>query len=167
MSPKVTMVSNATPLIYLAKVHQLHLLRELFYEVLIPESVYVEVVVAGKEKGFADAKIVERAINEGWIKVLNVDTKTNFNEIEKGEAEAIELAKEKSSKLLVDDFSARVIALSLGVKPAGTLYVLYLAVKNGILEKKEAKRVLNLMIREGFRVSTELYSQFLEKLELI
>lgn len=62
-------VSNATPLIYLAKAGKLHLLRAVFGEVLIPEEVKVEVVDRGKELGKKDAYAIEAAIEEGWLVV--------------------------------------------------------------------------------------------------
>jgi predicted nucleic acid-binding protein len=133
--------------------------------VLIPKSVYKEVVVEGKKKGFIDAEIVERAVKDGWIRVVDVQTEIEFDEIERGEAEAIELAQKESLELLVDDSTARTIASSLGVKPIGTLRVLCLAVKNGLISKDNAKKILNLMIKEGFRLSIEVYSRFLEELE--
>ncbi|WP_280959700.1 hypothetical protein [Archaeoglobus profundus] len=42
--------------------------------------------------------------------------------------------------MLVDDSTARVVASSLGVKPIGTLRVLYLAVKNGLISKDSAEK---------------------------
>ena len=156
-------VSNASPLIYLAKVGKLYLLKKLFQIILIPKSVYEEVVTRGKDKGFPDAEVVERAVKDGWIKVVEVQTEKEFDEIERGEAEAIELALKESLDLLVDDSTARVISSSLGVRPIGTLRVLYLAVKNGLISN--AKKTLNLMIKEGFRISIEVCSRFLEELE--
>jgi len=123
------------------------------------------VVVKGREKGFVDAEIIEKAVKNGWIKIIEVQAEREFSEIERGEAEAIELALKESLELLVDDYTARIIASSLGVKPIGTVRVLYLAVKNGLISKDEAKKTLNLMIKEGFRLSIEVYSRFLEELE--
>lgn len=122
-------------------------------------------VVKGREKGFVDAEIIEKAVKNGWIKIIEVQAEREFSEIERGEAEAIELALKESLELLVDDYTARIIASSLGVKPIGTVRVLYLAVKNGLISKDEAKKTLNLMIKEGFRLSIEVYSRFLEELE--
>ena len=122
-------------------------------------------VVKGREKGFVDAEIIERAVKNGWIKIIEVQAEREFSEIERGEAEAIELALKESLELLVDDYTARIIASSLGVKPIGAVRVLYLAVKNGLISKDDAKKTLNLMIKEGFRLSIEVYSRFLEELE--
>ncbi|ADB58225.1 hypothetical protein Arcpr_1171 [Archaeoglobus profundus DSM 5631] len=40
---------------------------------VIPEEVKVEVVDKGKELEKADAYVVERAIEEGWIKVVKTE----------------------------------------------------------------------------------------------
>ena len=62
-----SVISNATPLVYLAKADRLDLLLSLFEEILIPEAVYEEVVSKGKQLGRADALIVEKAIRAGRI----------------------------------------------------------------------------------------------------
>ena len=49
-------ICDASPLIVLATVHRLDLLRQLFDEIVIPESVYREVVVDGAgEPGAVEA----------------------------------------------------------------------------------------------------------------
>ena len=68
-------VSNATPLIYLAKADKLMLLQRVIKNVLIPEAVFQEVITEGKRLGEKDAVRVEKAINEGWIEVKKVNKK--------------------------------------------------------------------------------------------
>ena len=53
--------SDAGPLIWLAKCDILHLLEKLYAEILIPEAVHEEAVERGLEKGYEDAKIIEKA----------------------------------------------------------------------------------------------------------
>jgi len=60
-------VSDASPLIILAKVRKLSLLRALFEKVVIEEEVKREAIDRGKEEGAPDALIIENAIKEGWI----------------------------------------------------------------------------------------------------
>ena len=48
-------VSNATPLIYLAKSNKLSLLQTIVNQVLIPEAVFQEVVIEGKRLGEKDS----------------------------------------------------------------------------------------------------------------
>ena len=66
-------VSNSTPLIYLAKIGKLDLLKVLFGEILIPKEVWAEVVEKGKSLGQKDAYAVENAVAQGWIKVVAAD----------------------------------------------------------------------------------------------
>jgi len=47
-------VSNSSLLIALAKIGKMHVLKEVFGEVLIPEAVWYEVVVKGKRKPRAE-----------------------------------------------------------------------------------------------------------------
>ena len=65
-------VSNATPLIYLAKANQMSLLQSMVKQVFIPEAVYREVVIEGKRLGEKDAYRVERAIAQGWMIVQGI-----------------------------------------------------------------------------------------------
>ena len=60
-------VSNATPLIYLAKTDNLTLLKAIANQVYIPEAVFQEVVIEGKRLGEKDAYRVEKCINQGWL----------------------------------------------------------------------------------------------------
>ena len=48
-------VSNAGPLIHLARISKLKLLKTLFGEVVIPNAVKEEVVERGKEKGMSSS----------------------------------------------------------------------------------------------------------------
>ena len=59
-------VCNASPIIYLAKIGKLGLLRKLFGEVVITEPVFREVVTVGKSLGRDGAYVIERAVSE-WI----------------------------------------------------------------------------------------------------
>ncbi len=91
-------VSNSSPLIVFSKINRLSLLQEIFGEVYIPKAVSEE-VTRGK-KG-------EEIVKNDWIKIKEIKDK-DFAEylskmIGKGEAEAIILAKECRSKLLIDD----------------------------------------------------------------
>ncbi len=59
----MSVVSNASPLINLARVEKLDLLRQLYGELFIPEAVWHEVVIEGVGQPGADE--VKTAI---WIK---------------------------------------------------------------------------------------------------
>jgi len=152
-------VSNSTPLIYLAKIGKLFLLRDFFKEVLIPEEVQKEVIDRGKEENCPDAFIVEKALREGWIKVEKVSVIKELQEfgIDLGEAEAISLALKSKSEILVDQTHARIAAKALGLKPRGTIHVLLRALKKGKLTYDEYLSSLEDMVKSGFRLSSEIY----------
>ncbi len=165
-------VSNSSPLIYLAKLKKLSLLKVLFKEILIPHEVYEEVVISGKEGKFIDALIVERAKEEGWLRIgkplEKKELKAFGEDIDEGEIAAIVLAKKQNADLLIiDDASARTIAQSFGLRVKGTIFVILTAYKKKILTKEEVKRLMKQLISEGFRISLELYAQVLEEIEKV
>ena len=82
-------VYNATPLIYLAKIGRIDLLKKVFGTVFIPEEVKVEVVDKGKLLEEKDAYTIERAIGEGWLKVLKAETIEVPIKLDKGEVAAL------------------------------------------------------------------------------
>ena len=163
-------VSNSSPLMYLAKIKRLKLLRELFKEVIVPEEVYEEVVLDGKEKGHLDASVVDQAIRDKWIVVRKMEIKEEIkrfaSEIGAGEIAAINLAKqERVSLVLIDDASARTIAESFGLNVKGTLFVLLTAYKRKLLKKDEVINLANELVGLGFRISQEVYIDFIERLK--
>ena len=153
-------VSNSTPLIYLARLNKLYLLREFFAEVYIPREVYREVVVRGKEEGYADALLVEEAIKEGWIRVENAPPMKkllNYG-IDRGEAEAISLAlKLECREILMDQSHARFAAEIAGLTPRGTLFVLLKALRMNFLTFEGYLEHLEALVRANFRMSDEVY----------
>ena len=66
------MVSDAGPLIHLAQISQLQLLKNLFKHVCITAKVKNETVDEGINHGFVDAQIIGKAIQDGWITVEHV-----------------------------------------------------------------------------------------------
>jgi len=151
-------VSNATPLIYLAKIGRLDLLRRVFGEVFIPEEVKVEVVDKGKRLSERDAYLVERAIHDGWIKVLHTDLLKVPIELGHGEVAVLSLARKLNLKeVLIDDVPARTAAKLLNLTPRGTIFVLLKALKKKELDLDGFLETLNEMIGQGFRLREEVY----------
>jgi predicted nucleic acid-binding protein len=152
-------VSNATPLIYLAKADKLILLQRVIKNVLIPEAVFQEVVAEGKRLGEKDAFRVEKAIAEGWLEVKEVKKIISFQfALHSGEIEVISLAKEKEiNAVLIDDTKARSAAEIVGLKPVGTLWIILQAVKAKIIDFDECLSTLEDIIDSGFYLKDEIY----------
>ncbi|BAD84401.1 predicted nucleic acid-binding protein, containing PIN domain [Thermococcus kodakarensis KOD1] len=148
-------VSDSGPLIALAKIEKLELLRELFGEIVIPRAVWAEVVEKGRGRPGS------REVSEAeWIKVQDVNDRLSveilMKEIEIGEAEAIVLARELNADLLVlDERIPRIIAKSLGIKVAGTLALLFIAKERGLL-KEDLEPLLLELRTKGVRFSDKV-----------
>lgn len=68
----LNVISNASPLIALTGINLLHILNDLWKEIIIPEAVYKEVVINGEGKpGVAAIK----SACTSWIKVVSARNK--------------------------------------------------------------------------------------------
>ena len=134
----MTAICNASPLIHLAKIKRLNLLWEISSEIIIPKTVKVEVIDKGKEKGKADAFLID---NVDWIKVVedppNADQLAEKAGIHRGEASAILLAKSLNVPVLLDDSDARKFAIGLGLEVVGSIGIIIKAVRLGIISKND------------------------------
>ncbi|MFL6194451.1 MAG: DUF3368 domain-containing protein [Thermoanaerobaculia bacterium] len=153
-------VCDASPIIGLSSVRQLDLLRQLYTEIVIPESVAREIVAGWGRSGFEDV------LRSDWIKIKTVGDsvlrRALGGELDSGEAEAIALAVEvKAEILLIDERRARKVAQRLGIAVVGVLGVLLEAKTREFIP---AVRPLleNLLKDAGFRIHPDLYQRVLE-----
>ena len=158
-------ICNASPLIALSNISKIELLKGLFQKIIIPQAVYQEVVEEGKNR--PGALEVKNAIGK-WIEVYKVK---NLNEVEalraildKGESEVIVLAQEINADLLIlDNREPRIFAKHLGFKVIGTIGILLLAYKKGLLNNPMPK-ILELR-EKGFYISTKLLEEIKKQLK--
>jgi predicted nucleic acid-binding protein len=157
----VKVISNSSPLINFAAIGRFTLLRELYGALVIPEAVYHEVVVAGR--GQPGATEVEQA---GWITrtaVSNPTAVAALHELDRGEAEAVALAVENPNALLIlDERRGRLAARNLGVTLIGTLGVLLVAKRKGLLATLTPE-LEKLQTQVGFRVRADLKAKVLQE----
>jgi len=156
----IVVVSNSGPLIHLTIVGLLELVFKLYDVIRIPQSVYNEIVVKGKEEGHSDAIILEQAISIGKIKVEEMKTDTqkiSTSKIHQGEINAIMLALQSEVDIIfLDDEEARVFARKLNIKVKGTLGILIELFKQKFLELEEALKYLG-KINEVMYLSSDVY----------
>jgi predicted nucleic acid-binding protein len=133
-------VSNAGPIIALARIGKLDLLNQ-FKQIFISKEVYEEVVVKGEGKpGSSEVKDSDWFITEEVENTLAVESLTI--ELEKGEAETIIRALELNAELvLIDEYIARDIAKSRGLVVIGTVGILAEAYEKGLIN--DLKKVLD------------------------
>jgi predicted nucleic acid-binding protein len=152
-------VSNTSPIIGLAAVGQLDLLCALWGQVLIPQAVRDEVEEGANRPGgssLATRPWIETRHVQNWLSVSTLQL-----ELGAGESEAIALAAETGSDLLLlDEHKGRTIAIRLGLKVVGSLGVLILAKHRGLLPA--VRPVMDDLIHEsGFRVSRAVFERAL------
>ena len=147
----MAVTSNTSPLIALAKIRRLQLLKDLYGSVVMPPFVKVECIDNGTEIGAPDAYAIEKAVQEGWIKpaILERKWKPRVNNlmqrapIGQGEAEALIIAREKGIPVVLDDAEARVLARAFGMEHMGTLMIPYEAVVKGLIRYEELVSILS------------------------
>jgi len=168
----LTVVSNSSSLIYLAKVGRLNLIKDVYGRVLISEAVFHEVVTQGKALGIAEAPIVEEEVGQRIFKEgirPEIDSKYGFldeNErIGPGERQALKLCKQLNADFfIVDDKEARRAARILKVKTLGTCGILIQARRQGLVSCEEAEEILNDLVKSGFRIDPILYRRLIKEL---
>ncbi|MBI2664387.1 hypothetical protein HYX10_03525 [Candidatus Woesearchaeota archaeon] len=153
------MIANSTPLICLAKIGRLRLLKALFGSVTVTEVVKDEVLVEGKP-GHSS---ISDAINEGWIMVANPKQIVELG-LGKGENSSLSLAKESNDDLLIDDAAAIRAAKALGINFLRTTSVLIRAVGRKIITKKEAVTLISQLVKAGYYISPRYLTEILAKL---
>lgn len=152
---------------------QIGLLRLLdIYEILIPEDVKTEVVEKGKLKGYSDALLIEKRIENNFFKEIKVEIDNKFEiaaqivGLHKAEIAVIYYAYKNEVIAFLDDDAARIFARGLGIKVKGTLGVLIDGFKYKLISYQETLSGLN-KLTELMYLSAELYQLVLNQLENI
>lgn len=158
LSRRLIVVSDTSPILSLALIERLELLRDLYGSIMIPEAVRAEIVATGQ----SGAREVSQA---DWIMTRPIEPdvilKLLRREVDQGEAEAIGLALQSNADvLLIDERKARHLAVYLELGVVGLLDVLQEAKQRQLITS--VKPVLDDLIgRARFRLSRKLYQRTL------
>lgn len=163
-------VSDSTCLIHLGRIGKLDILESAFGKVIIPEAVYREVVIKGKEVRAPEAKAIELS---NWIirKNLNHGLTEEAKELMKianighGEAESIILAREEKIGLIIDDSVGVRVAQTFGIETYWTTSIILKLASEKSLKKQVAKGILEDLVKTGYRLKPEILVRLLEKFE--
>lgn len=157
MSEDGPVVTNSGPLIALASVGQLDLLRALYTTVLVPDAVWREVTEAGAGRPGAR----ELSITSWPIKTaLDVPPdRLLTEELGAGEADAIALAIQRKARLLLmDDRRARRIAeLAYSLPVKGVAGIVVAAKRGGLISA--ARPLLEMMQGHGYYLAPRLINR--------
>lgn len=151
-------VSDSTTLIILSNFNRFELLSNLFPQIIIPQAVYEEL----------NAKV--KTTLPPFIEVQKVTSFKLVDELklllDLGESEAIALAIELDSKLIIDERRGRKVAMNMGITITGLLGIVYLNIKKSFISTTEAKEFLDSAIADGYRISRLLVEDMFRKIDI-
>ena len=158
-------IADAGPLIALARIEALYLLRQLFGRVCITTTVRDEILPA--KAAFADADLLVRTLAEGWIDVVEVpqaDYRPLNPGVDAGEASSIQVANRwreagDAVLLMMEDRAGRLEAKSRGLALIGSAAVIGLAKTEGLVSA--ARPLLEQMVAAGYFIGPSVVSAVL------
>ena len=160
-------VKDAMVIIHLAKITLLEKSCAYFKQVMMPEEVHRE-ILAGKERGYEDAQVVEELVRAKKLGVKKVQDETllkrarEFN-LQRGEAEAVALYwQEKADFLASDDDSLRRKSVLLNLKLIGTPAIILKLYKEHLIDKGKLMQSLQELRKIGWFSSSVIDKVLLE-----
>lgn len=166
---EATVIADSSVLIVYARSGRLELLRDVFEILVVPPAVEEECVKRGDLRPGAPS--LRQALEAGWIRVspaprAALEIARNHPNLGRGEAAVLALARaRKADVALIDDGLARNVAKAEGLRVVGSLGVLAMAHRRGILKDRAAvESALRLLLRSGLWASADLVEDFWESL---
>jgi predicted nucleic acid-binding protein len=158
----MTVVSDTSPLRYLVAAGQADLLAKLFGTILIPSAVEREILDPHAPPSVRHWM----AQRPTWLQIHKVQTTPDAiltEQLDPGEAEAIQLAQElRADALIMDERRGRQIAAGRGITVIGVLGMLRESYRRGFIDNPIA---LAAQLRSlGFRASRALTRRFEEQI---
>jgi len=164
-------LADAGPLIGLARIQRLQLLRDLFTSVWITEVIAAEIGLTADDS-FKGRLMLQEADEQGWLCVVRPELASSdpwkpLNPgADAGEASAIALAIQQRDAghdvlLLIDDRCGRAEARRQGLFLTGTAAVLVLAKERGLVNS--CKPLLLALRDQGYYLSDSLIAAMLKQ----
>jgi len=147
-------LSDASPLIGLARVDGLGWMQALFGTVHVPQEVAAEVMTGG---GLPGEAALADGVDAGWLVVMPpTPPAPPLPELDEGEAACIRLAlaHPQPCLLLIDERAGRSVALAAGLRVAGTAAVVAAARRKTLTPS--ARDVFASLHAAGFRMSRDV-----------
>lgn len=155
-------VSDATPLIHLAKIGKINHLRDIFGQIIIPKQIYEEVIIKGKEED--EVQVISQLIESKFILVKDPANIIEFPSIHEGEKASLSLCQELNiKKILIDDKDGIDIAIMLGLKPIRSTAIILKLLTNKIISYEEYKKSLFQLVESGYYLDAETYKILIEE----
>jgi predicted nucleic acid-binding protein len=152
-------VINASPLIVFGKIGQLDLLTRLPNEIVVPQAVANEIVVGPENDA---ARLAIEAEMFRLIEVQELTPELAAWDLGLGETAVLSYALANPSwTAILDDGAARKCAVTFGIDVKGSLAIVILAKKRGLIP--QAKQLLHTMQEVGLRLDERTIRQVLKE----
>lgn len=154
-------ISDTSCIGYLIIIDRLFLLKDNFFEIVIPQTVHKEVLQLSEKYDLS------KYLHSDWISISTIKNNNLYNEllkiVDEGESEAIVLSQEiHADLLLIDERKGTEIARSLGIRTIGLLGVLLLSKQKKIIPLVQP--ILDeLITNTTFRITEILYTNVLKQ----
>lgn len=164
-------VFDATPLIYLAKAEHLELIDHIDEPCAIPEPVYEEVVDTGIERGYPDARRIERAVENDVFDVVDAGETALAERLQDNEnlsdadISVLAYADAHDAVAVMDETYGRDVAATEGIPTRGTAFLVLRLVKREVLRSDEARETIDAMLDAGWYCAPDVYAAILRKLD--
>jgi predicted nucleic acid-binding protein len=157
-------VADASPLIFLGKIGQLGLIPAIFEgPVWIPSSVRDELLAPPVSP--AEVRVLSAFL--GHCEIVKVARPERFSAaMSRADNDALTLAlRKRADVLLADERLLRDMAAIERIRPVGTLGVLLMAMRKGVLTAAETRRHVDTLVRDHrFRIGIALYEAVLARI---
>ncbi|MEW6262539.1 MAG: DUF3368 domain-containing protein [Thermodesulfobacteriota bacterium] len=151
-----SVIMNASPLICMMKTGITEILPALFQDIVVPEAVNREILIKGK----ADLK-EQVSASDQWMRLvydIQIAPQVASWDLGQGESQVITYAVEHPDCwAVIDDREARRCALALNCRHTGTLGIIVLAKRRGIISS--IREYSERLKEAGLWLSTELIDQ--------
>ena len=150
-------VLNTSPIIFLGKINCLHLLEQCVSEVIVPKNVVIEL---------GDDSLPAFIHIQTLSMIGSAYVKGAIGRLHEGELSAIVLAQELSADFVVlDDLLARQKAQHLRLNVVGTIGLLMMMSKKGLLTNQQVWEYVGALTQQhGMYLSPNLIEQLRQKL---
>jgi predicted nucleic acid-binding protein len=152
-------VVNASPLIVFGKIGQLDLLTRLPKEIVVPQAVANEILV-GPENDAARLAIEAKMFN--LVEAEDPTLELAAWDLGSGETSVLSYALANPGwTAILDDGAARKCAVTFGIDVKGSLAIVILAQKRGLIP--QAKQILHTMQEVGLRLDERTIRRVLKE----
>ena len=151
-------IVNSTPIIGLADIGRLDLLKNVYQQIVIPQAVYHEIISPSVKKQVDESR--------DWITVEQIQDDSQKQmyraKLHAGEVEVMILAQEQNAELVIlDDNAAKKTAKYLGLAVTGTLGVLLRAKREGYIHS--VSEVMDELSQDHFFIHEKVRKMVLEQ----